>query len=194
MCFSPSCICHSSCSGSLWSLPHYWTLSSLLTQFHHLNLLHREQSSKKTMNACRKLTYNLHIFGFKQSRVKTAANPVDISWFRSSFCSATALQCWILCCLVSTELSQGLWVSTNRRTSVWPNWRHWEHCHSLQWGRDSTANIFPAYAGMMMPQSQVVACLEGRSLVCLQTGSEQHHLHKFSLSGSAAGHQHSHVH
>lgn len=115
------------------------------------------------MNACRELTDNLHIFGLKQSWVKTAANPIDINWFQSSFCSAMALQWWILCCLVSTELSQGLWVSTNRRTSVWPNWRHWEGCHSLQWGHDSTANIFPAYARIMMPHSQAVACLEGRA-------------------------------
>lgn len=85
MCFSPSCICSSSSSGSLRVLPHYWTLSSLITQFHHLNLLLRELSSKTTMNACRELTDNLHIFGLKQSCVKTAANPIYINWFQSSF-------------------------------------------------------------------------------------------------------------
>lgn len=163
MCFSPSCICSSSCSGSLWVLPRYWTLSSLITQFHHLNFLLRQLSSKTTVNACRELTDNLPIFGLKQSWVRTATNPIDINWFQSSFCSATALKCWILGCLVSSELSQGLWVSTNRRTSVWPNWRHWECCHSLQWGHDSTANIFPAYVHIMMPLSQALACLRGRS-------------------------------
>lgn len=163
MCFSPSCICSSSCSGSLWSLPHYWTSTRLITQLHHLNLLLRGLSSNTTVNACRELTDNLHTFGMKQTWVKTAANPIDINWFQSLFCSAMALQCWISCSLVSTALSQGLWVSTNRRTSVWPNWRLWEGCHSLQWGRDSTANIFPAHASIMMPHSQAVACLEGRS-------------------------------
>lgn len=188
MCFSPSCICSSSCSGSLWSLPHYWTLSSLITQFHHFNLLLRELSSKTAVNACRVLTDNLYIFGFKQSWVKTAASPVDISWFQSRFCSAMVLQCWILCCLISIELSQGLWVSTKRRTSVWPNGRCWECCHSLQWATiPLQIYSLPTHSqGCLIPRLQPAS--RGDLLVCLQTGSEQHHLHKFSLSGSAVGH------
>lgn len=101
--------------------------------------------------------------GWNKAEWKLLQTLFTLTVFRARFCSALALLCWILCCLVSTELSQGLWVSTNRRTSVWPNWRHWERCHSLQWGHDSTANIFPAYAGVMMPHSQAAACLEGRS-------------------------------
>lgn len=189
MCFIPSCVCSSSCSGSLWSLPHYWTLSSLITQLHHLNLLLRELSSKTTVNACRELTDNHHIFELKQRRVKTAANPIDINWFQSLFCNATALQCWILCCLVSTELSQGLWVSTNRRTSVWPNWRHWEGCH-----HDSTANIFPAHARIMMPHSQAAACLEGRSPCLFANTLRAASPTQVFIKWVSRGHYHSHVH
>lgn len=73
MCFSPSCICSSSCSGSLCVLPYYWTLSSLIREFNHLYLLLREPFSKTIVNAYREFTDNLHISEMKQMRAKTAA-------------------------------------------------------------------------------------------------------------------------
>lgn len=73
MCFSPSCICSSSCSGSLCVLPYYWTLSSLIREFSHLYLLLREPFSKTIVNAYREFTDSLHISELKQMRAKTAA-------------------------------------------------------------------------------------------------------------------------
>lgn len=57
MCFSPSCICSSSHSGSLRVLPYYWTLSSLVTEFHQLSLILRQLFSE-TVNAYRELADN----------------------------------------------------------------------------------------------------------------------------------------
>lgn len=188
MYFTPSCICSSSCSGSLRVLPYCWSLSSLITEFHHLYLLLREGFSKTIVNAYRELTDNLHVSEQKQFRVKTAAKFRQQNKYKSYVCQVISelvleghsiVLNFMTFCTQSGVLGKyqqkGQYLAKLKAvgklppTSMRPRF-HRKYLNCLHTHNDATQ--IPAYS---LPHRHICRQL----FVCLQTDSEQHHLHVF---------------